>query len=67
MLLPTPKKPFIKMNKKYLSPQSSAYSYEIESSILTTSPGLKNELGGDEQLSNNQSGWDEPEWVTDEE
>lgn len=58
---------YLKMNKKYISPKSAAYSYEIESSILLSSPGLKNEVGGDEQLSNSQSGWDNPEWVSDEE
>lgn len=53
------------MNKKYVSPESTVFSYQMENGILQTSPGLKDELGGD-QLSNERSGWDSPEWASEE-
>lgn len=52
------------MKKTYQSPSSTIFTYMAES-MLATSPGLKDELGGD-QLSNERSGWDAPEWAADE-
>lgn len=53
------------MNKKYVSPTSMVFSYQTEHGILLTSPNLKDEMGGD-QLSNERSGWDNPEWISEE-
>lgn len=53
------------MKKTYQTPYSTVYAYMTET-MLATSPGLKDELGGDDQLSNDRSGWDTPEWATDE-
>lgn len=52
------------MKKTYQSPSSTIFTYMVES-MLATSPGLKDEFGGD-QLSNERSGWDAPEWAADE-
>lgn len=52
------------MKKTYQSPSSTIFTYMAES-MLATSPDLKDELGGD-QLSNERSGWDAPEWAADE-
>lgn len=53
------------MKKTYQSPSSTIFTYMAES-MLATSPGLKDELGDDGQLSNECSGWDAPEWAADE-
>ncbi|MDY5666880.1 MAG: hypothetical protein SPF85_06385 [Alloprevotella sp.] len=55
------------MKKTYLAPQTHVFAYVAEN-MLATSPGLKDELGNDDQLSNERnSGWDTPEWVVNEE
>lgn len=54
------------MEKKYISPASTVFCYEMEHEMLLSSPGLKDEIGG-EQLSNEHSGWDAPEWAAEEE
>lgn len=55
------------MKKTYLRPQTLVYDY-VSESMLANSPGLKDELGGDDQLSNERySGWDAPEWAENEE
>lgn len=51
--------------KTYQAPTSAAYTYVAES-MLAASLELKDELGGDDQLSNDRSGWDSPEWTNDE-
>lgn len=51
--------------KKYVKPQSTTITLDMEL-MIATSPGLKDELGSEEQLSNNRSGWDNPDWAEDE-
>ena len=54
------------MKKQYQSPSATALRIYAES-MLAQSPGLNNELGKDEQLSNDKSGWETPDWAADEE
>lgn len=53
------------MKKTYQSPRSTVYTYVAET-ILAASPGLKDKFGGEDKLSNECSGWDNPEWTNDE-
>ena len=54
------------MKKTYQAPSIRVLHFQTES-ILASSPELKDELGGEDQLSNDRLGWDNPEWATDEE
>ncbi len=55
------------MKKIYQSPSATALHIYAES-MLAQSPGLNNELGSDDQLSNEKnSSWDAPDWAADEE
>lgn len=51
--------------KKYKKPQSIEVRLQMEQ-LIATSPGIKDELGGEEQLSNQLSGWDNPDWAEEE-
>ena len=55
------------MKKEYQSPKTTVYTY-IPEAMLANSPELKNELGGDEQFSNERdAGWDAAAWNETEE
>ena len=54
------------MKKTYQTPSMRVLHFQTES-ILASSPNLKDELGGDDQLSTDRNDWDAPEWATDEE
>lgn len=55
------------MKKEYQSPKTTVYTY-VPETMLTTSPGLKNELGNEEQFSNERdAGWDVAAWNETEE
>lgn len=47
--------------KKYIKPQAYVLNFCMEQ-MIATSPGLKDELGDGDQLSNERSEWDAPEW-----
>lgn len=51
--------------KMYVQPQSTSFQLRMER-VVASSPGLKDELGDDDQLSNNRSGWDIPEWADED-
>ena len=53
------------MRKTYNRPQSTVYAL-VANSMMAQSFELKDEIGGD-QLSNDRSGWDSPEWAEEEE
>lgn len=53
------------MKKKYQKPQSICIKLQPEA-LMATSPGVKDEAGGD-QLSNKYEGWDSAAWNEDEE
>ena len=53
------------MKKTYQQPQSTCINVQTEG-MMATSPGLKDELGGD-QLSNKQGGWDSAAWDEEDE
>lgn len=52
------------MKGTYQAPLSKQINLHLDT-MLASSPELHPELGGD-QLSNQQTTWDEPEWNTDE-
>ena len=55
------------MNKEYLSPKTTVYTY-VPEAMLAGSPGLYDELGSEEQFSNErESGWDAAAWNETEE
>ena len=54
------------MKKTYISPSTRVLHFLAES-MLASSPGLKDELGGEDQFSTDRNDWDAPEWATDEE
>ena len=50
------------MKKEYQSPKTTVYTY-VPEAMLATSPGLYDELGNKEQLSNERdAGWDAAAW-----
>lgn len=51
--------------KKYTQPQAISLHLRMEQ-VIASSPTLKDELGDNEQLSNEHSGWDNPEWAEEE-
>lgn len=51
--------------KKYIKPQAFSVHLRMEQ-MIATSPGLKDELGDGDQLSNEHSGWDNPEWANED-
>lgn len=55
------------MKKEYQSPKTTVYTY-IPEAMLANSLELKNELGGEDQLSNERdAGWDAAAWNETEE
>ena len=55
------------MKKHYQSPKTTVYTY-VPEAMLANSPGLNDELGCDEQLSNERdAGWDAAAWNETEE
>lgn len=56
------------MKKEYQSPKTTVYTY-VPEAMLANSPELKNELGGEDQLSNERdaTGWDAAAWNETEE
>ena len=56
------------MKKTYSTPHAIAYTCVSESMLAASEPGLNNELGGSDQLSNERdSGWGEMGWSENEE
>lgn len=51
--------------KKYIQPQALSLHLRMEQ-VIASSPTLKDELGDDDQLSNERSGWDNPEWIEED-
>ena len=50
------------MKKEYQSPKITVYTY-VPEAMLANFPGLKDELGGEDQLSNERDfGWDAASW-----
>ena len=55
------------MKKEYQSPKTTVYTY-VPEAMLAGSPGLKKELGNEEQLSMvRDAGWDAAAWNETEE
>lgn len=55
------------MKKEYQSPKTTVYTY-VPEAMLASSPELNNELGSDDQLSNERdAGWDSAAWNETEE
>lgn len=55
------------MKKEYQSPKTTVYTY-VPEAMLANSPGLNDELGSDDQLSNERNfGWDAAAWNETEE
>lgn len=55
------------MKKEYQSPKTMVYTY-VPEAMLANSPGLKDELGSEDQLSNERDfGWDAAAWNETEE
>ena len=55
------------MKKEYQSPKTTVYTY-VPEAMLASSPGINNELGGEDQLSNERdAGWDAAAWDETEE
>ena len=56
------------MKKEYQSPKITVYTY-VPEAMLASSPGLNDELGSEEQLSNERdaTGWDAAAWNETEE
>ena len=55
------------MKKEYQSPKTMVYTY-VPEAMLASFPGLKDELGGEDQLSNERdAGWDTAVWDETEE
>lgn len=55
------------MKKHYQSPKTTVYTY-VPEAMLANSPGLNDELGSEDQLSNERdAGWDAAAWNETEE
>ena len=55
------------MKKEYQSPKTTVYTY-VPEAMLASSPGLNDELGSEDQFSNERdAGWDAAAWNETEE
>lgn len=52
--------------KRYKKPQTLLIHLHTEQ-VIASSPTLKDELGDENQLSNERTGWDNPEWAEEKE